>query len=387
MLSIKSKLRELNLKNKKVFLRVDLNIDLKGQDLDKSFRLSAIMPTLEYILEQNACIILATHIGRPNEYDPNLSTLAIAKWLEKKQYVATHISELDKDLIDALYKPKSIIVLENLRFYEGEKEESENFAKLLKSFAQIYVNDAFGVLHRNETSVTLLPMLFEKEYRTIGFLVEKELQELNKLISMPGKFLLILGGAKIKTKLVMIKKLVEKINTLILLPAMVFTFLKTLGKNTGKSLIEPELLQEAKEILELLQTNNKKLILPNDFLVIENNKLEYLSIDNFNNNTYGLSIGPESMKMIEEEIKNADKIFYNGAMGLKEIPESLELLRQIFKSIGNSKAFSVVAGGDSVQDLYEFNFESKIDFCSTGGGSALEYLSGKDLPGLKPFID
>ncbi|MCL4361171.1 phosphoglycerate kinase [Candidatus Dependentiae bacterium] len=385
MLFIKSKLRKLHLKDKRVFLRVDLNIDLN--DIDNSFRLKAILPTIDYLLEQNACIILATHIGRPKGYESTLSTEPIAKWFIKKQYKATHISELDKSLIDIAYKPKSIIILENLRFYKGEQDLSIEFAKLLKSFAQIYVNDAFGVLHRNETSITLLPKFFDEEHKTIGLLVEKELEELNKLILLPGKFCLMLGGAKIKDKLILLKNLIEKIDTLIILPAIVFTFWKALGKNIGKSLFEIELLAQAKEIIELFKIHNKKIIIPDNFLTINDNRLEYLNIDNFKNDTYGLAIGPESLRLIKEEIMNADKIFYNGAMGLNEFPESLQALKQIFEYMTNSQAFTVVAGGDSTQRLQDFHLEDKISFCSSGGGSTLKYLSEGKLLSLNSFLD
>jgi phosphoglycerate kinase len=385
--NIKSKIDKFNLENKRVFLRADLNIPLKNGKILNDFKLKSILPTINLLQNKSAKIILATHIDRPKKYDPNLSTKVLIDWFKDNNYKIDFEPDINKAYKKSFDNFDQILLLDNLRFFPGEKDYNLGltFAQELAKLADYYVNDAFGTLHRKDTSVTLLAEQFEFNKRTIGLLVEKEINALNNLIYPKKPFLIITGGGKISDKIKFIGDLVDKVDIFELCPAIVFTFLKAELKETGKSLIDNNLLEFCKN---LLNKNNKKFLFPIDYLIAQDNfngKLSIINGDNFDKNNFGLSIGPKSAELFSQEILNAKTIFFNGLFGDLNRPETLESVKEIFQAMANSKAYTVIGGGDSVAAVFKLGFENKMSHLSTGGGAILAYLSNKTLSGLKYF--
>ncbi|MFA5074836.1 MAG: phosphoglycerate kinase [Candidatus Babeliales bacterium] len=396
----------LNLKNKRVLLRADLNVPTKDTAILQDYRLVEIIPTINYIQENEGKVILATHIGRPeagdhiNFFDENLSTKILLPWFEKENLDI----KLERDLIDAQIFSRQdlnqILLLENLRFFNGEQGEAherERFAQLLFNLADIYVNDAFGLIHRDDTSITLLPNLFEKNKKAIGLLIEKEITELNKLkkkVKQP--FMLVLGGNKVKDKTKLLENFLEKshVSVIMIGGAIANTFLKSLGYNVGKSFIEEDLLDFAKNFIGLAQKQNIEILLPQDVLAVENinsqnYNIEYFDINNIPNDRFCVDIGPKTIASFVDKIKKAKTIFTNGSMGIYSKKEFSTGSFEILKAIGQSFAYSVAGGGDCVAAIYQFNLQNEFDFLSTGGGATLTYLSTEtieNLPGLKALM-
>lgn len=384
------------LNNKKVFLRVDLNVKVINKKITDDFKLNSILPTLDLLLEKKAVIILAAHLGRPKDEESDLSTEVFIDWFKNKNYKITFAKNLEiaHNLVN-IAESGEIILLENLRFFKAETEPDIEFAQILKSLAEFYVNDAFGVLHRNNTSVTLLPMLYQENKKSIGLLIEKELKHLSKLRDNPERpFLLILGGAKIKTKLPVLENLANKIDILFLCPAIVFTFLKAQNISVGNSLVDDSQLTEAKKILDKYKELKIGVVEPADFLVShspeqQQNKLNleselfYTQSQEIPSGDFGISFGPKTLEIFKEKIKKAKTIFLNGPSGFFEEPETLDNFKDLLQAIAQSNAYSTVGGGESVAAVNYFGLSKSINFLSTGGGATLEYLSGKDLIGLK----
>jgi len=407
---IESKIKELDLKNKRVFLRVDLNVEIMDQKILDDFKLTSILPTLNLLIEKGAKIILATHIGNPNlnsAFDNNLSTRTLLPWFKNKGYKI----EFEYDLEIANYKSHNIkngmiLLLENLRFYKGEKAQDLEFANKLKILADYYVSDAFGTIHRADTSVNLLPKQFNLAHKTIGLLIEKEIRNLmiikNNIKQNLGKSsIAILAGGKVKDKLPLISPLLDIFDKILIGPALVFTFLKAKKINIGKSLILDNLIEIALDILNKAKEKNKKIIFPIDYQVLDTpnyvniaNFIEYLqynldkikNIEEFKDNYIGLSIGPRSIELFNSYIESSDIIFLNGAMGFSQAPKTLDSFDKILRSISKSQSFSVIAGGDSVAQVHKNNLQLNIDFCSTGGGATLAYLANIQLLGLDNII-
>ncbi len=382
-----SALRTVDLANKKVFLRADLNVPLIDGTIVDDFRLTALMPTLDLLVNKQAKIILGTHIGRPEGVQRELSTNHLMEWFIDHEYVIAFASTLKhaQELNDVM-GPGSIILLENLRFHKEEGarlaygEDQYAFAKKLKTLAEYYVNDAWALLHRKDASITLLPELFE--HKTIGLLVEKELSELNRLRDPKRPYVMILGGAKL-TKLYFVEEALKMADTIIVLPALAFTFLKAQGIPVGDSLVDDKLVHRAKDILKKAKEHSVELVLPVDYLVGNKDLTgELIVLDEIPDGKIGIAVGPKSLQRYDEIIKNAKTIFYNGAMGFFERPETLEPLKKLLQSIAQTNAYSVVGGGESVAAVNLFTLSEGISFCSTGGGSTLYYLTHGTLPGL-----
>ncbi|MFH1644444.1 MAG: phosphoglycerate kinase [bacterium] len=353
-------IQNLDLKHKRVFLRADLNVPLKNKKISQDFKLQSILPTIDYILKNGGKVILATHIGQPNAksqtnfFDENLSTKILVPWFKKNGYEIKYEIDLKKAELESKQNFKQILLLENLRFFNGEQEQNLEFAQLLSNLADIYINDAFGVSHRNDASVTLLPQLFDKNHKAFGFLIEKEIKNLTKLKQNPEQpFMLVVGGNKIKDKIPLLKNFInQKLAQSILI---------------GGAIAQPFLKKEGITNEILAQKNNAKIVLPTDFIKIDNEDVD---------------IGPESIKIFENEIKRAKTIFANGTMGIYEKEESENGTKQILNAIANSDAFTVIGGGDAVAATFMFDLSDKIDFLSTGGGAMLAFLSCE-----KPFIE
>ncbi|HBR70339.1 TPA: phosphoglycerate kinase [Candidatus Dependentiae bacterium] len=385
---ITSALPHLNLKDQKILLRADLNVPLKNGIILNDFRLKAIQPTLNLLLKKEAHILLVTHIGQPEKRDQNLSTKHLLLWFKEHNYTISFAATL-ADAKKLLDKNNSIVLLENIRFWSEEKNNDITFATELKNLTDFYVMDAFGVAHRDDMSVSLLPTLYKPEKRTIGLLVEKELSELNSLLISPQQpFLLMFGGAKLKTKLPLINHLLDKIDACALLPALSYTFQKALGFSLGNSLIEENFISEAQKTLKEAQTHNKKILLPSDYLVGSdwNKDLHYCAADQIKAHEMGLSIGPKTVKKYLPFMINAQTIFINGLPGDLKYPDTLKETKNLFDIFCKTSGKKIAAGGDTVAAIQEFKLDHCFDFLSTGGGATLTYLSGLELPGLLPFI-
>ncbi|MCF7800245.1 phosphoglycerate kinase [Candidatus Babeliales bacterium] len=398
-------IKNLNLKNKRVLLRADLNVPTKNKEILQDYRLKEIIPTINYIQKNGGKVILATHIGRPeagnqiNFFDKNLSTKILVPWFEKENFNI----KLEKDLIDAQIFSKQdfnqILLLENLRFFngeQGEKHERERLAQLLVNLADIYVNDAFALIHRDDTSITLLPNLFEQDKKAVGLLIEKEITELNKLKDDAEQpFMLVLGGNKVTDKIKLLESFLKdnSVNTIIIGGAIANTFLKSQGYNVGKSLVEKDLLDFAKNFINSAQEQNIEILLPIDLLAVENlnrnYNIEYFDINNIPSDRLCVDIGPKTIEFFKNKIKTAKTIFTNGSMGIYSKKEFSTGSFEILKAIGKSQAYSVAGGGDCVAAIYQFNLQNEFDFLSTGGGATLTYLSTENLenlPGLHALI-
>jgi phosphoglycerate kinase len=378
-----SKLHEFDLSNKTVFLRADLNVPLNNGTIVDDFRLRAILPTIDLIRQKGGRIVLATHLGRPKEPTPTLSTKILAPWFTEHGYVV-HF-EADIAAVDTQH-PHDITLLENLRFFPGEKNHDPAFAQKLFKLADYYVNDAFALLHRDDTSVTLLPRLYPQDKKSFGLLVEKEFKVLWRLKDRPQEpFLVVAGGGKAHDKLPFLRALTGKIDTLLLCPAIVFTFLQAQGLPVGKSLVDKESLQDVQDFMNEAEKKGTKIIFPLDYQIARGSlegPLEEVAFDTIPDDAVGISIGSKTEKLFAQELAKARTIFFNGLPGLWSRPETLSGARTLLERVARSDAFTVIGGGDSVAAADRFNLASKMSYCSTGGGAALAYLAGETLPGI-----
>lgn len=387
-----SKLPEWNLTNKRVLLRADLNVPIKhGKILDDT-RLHALKPTLDLIAHKGGHCILLTHIGEPTAYDPELSTEHLIPWFKQHNY-AIDFASTPADISSKKNNADArITLLENLRFFPGEQEHDQVFAQELAQLGDFYVNDAFGTLHRTDTSITLVPLLFSPDTRTIGLLVEKELHTLNTLREHPDHpFVLILGGSKAATKIPLIESFIGQgskhahANTVLLCPALAFTFAKAIGKPVGKSLVDDTVLNTSKKIMAQCQQHNVELILPIDYQISHahnTHKFEIIDADNMPDDGIGISIGPKTVALFKKKMDTAKTIFFNGTPGFNDRPETLEGAKNLLRAITETSANTIICGGDSIAVAHMFGLLDTFTHVSTGGGATLTYLSGQPLPGL-----
>jgi len=400
-----SSLKNINLKNKRVFLRADLNVPLEDKKILEDYRIKAILPTIDYIQKNGGKVILATHIGRPNAksetnfFDENLSTKIISSYLNKNKYKTDYVIDIKKAIEKSYQDFDKILLIENLRFFNGEKETSNTFAELLSQLSDIYVNDAFGVLHRNDTSVTLLTQQFPKENRSFGLLAEKEVNVLSKLKENPKQpFVIVLGGSKVIDKISMLNQFLMQpkenmAREIIIGGAIANTFLKARNIDVGLSKVEDENVKIAKEFLELAKKSNINISLPIDVRVTSKSltePAEICNLDSVPSNKMIVDIGPKTEKLFSEKIQSAKTIFANGTMGIYEKPEYANGSRKILNAIAKSNAYSVIGGGDATAAALKFKLDKKFNFLSTGGGATLKFLSSKnpfkDMPGLRNMI-
>ena len=361
---------------KRVFLRADLNVPLLNNKIESDFRLQAIKPTLDKLIKENVAIILATHLGRPKDRDPQFSTKHLLPWFIKEGYTIQWTDSLEKRPI----KPGTILLLENLRFWPGEKNRDKTFAKKLHDLADYYINDAFGLFYSKDTSVTLLPELYPEDHKSYGPLVEKELKHLAPLLDPERPFTMILGGAKIKDKLPFVELLLDKADTILILPALAFTFLKAQGENVGQSLVVDEFLDLVNEIIAKAQKSRAKLILPEDFLIARDTKDGELFLgEKIPDNGFGMALVPISLEKYTSYIRKSATIFLNGSMGFADRPLTMDPFNSLLHTIAQSSAYTVIGGGESVAAVYTCHLEGKMSFCSTGGGATLAYIAYSDL--------
>lgn len=392
----KKTVREIDIKEKKIIVRVDFNVPL-DDDLnvvdDTRIRLS--LPTIEYLRENNAKIILMSHLGRPKDkpedrfrLDPAAKRLEELTGARVKKFDETFSLEI-KDYIDNSMSAGEIVILENLRFNPGEKENNKDFSKALASLADIYVDDAFGAAHRAHASVVGVPEFLPA---VSGLLMEKEIETLTALLESPGRpFLTILGGSKVSDKIKVIKNLMGKVDSLVLGGGMTYTFLKAQGYEIGKSICEDDQLDYARDMIKLAKANNVNFLLPIDIIAApefdENSEKRAVSIESIPAGWMGLDIGNKSIEMFSKEIQGASTIFWNGPVGVFEWEKFSNGTRSIAFAVANSNAVTVVGGGDTVAAIKKYGVSDKISHISSGGGASMELLEGKLLPGIEALLD
>lgn len=389
MLFLKSTLATMNLSGKRVLLRIDANVPLNNGHILDDYRLQEIVPTINIIQKKGGKVILATHIGRPEKSDETLSTKQLIPWFIKHGYTIDYEANLAQAYEQSLSNPATILLLENMRFFEGEKNHDELFAQQLARLGDIYVNDAFGLLHRDDTSITLVPRLFAPENRTIGLLVERELTMLNKLIDNPRKpFTLVLGGGKVADKIPLLQALSPHINALLLCPAPAFTFLLAQGKPVGTSLVDEKSINACSTFLSTAQHNGLTIHFPIDYQIAHQTftgNLSTVDADQFPADGFGISIGPKTEPLFAAIIGTSGTVLLNGIPGDAARKETLHGAQALLEAAAQSQAITIVCGGDSVAIARMLGFAHKLTYLSTGGGASLAYISGESLPGLMLF--
>lgn len=389
----KKSLKDIDVKDKKVLVRVDFNVPLSKEtkEITDDSRIKAALPTINYLVDNGAKVILMSHLGRPKgQANPEFSLKPVAKRLE--ELLGKKVEFLDSDtVIDDNIKGKvnnlksgEIALLQNTRYREEETKNGEEFAKDLASLGDVFVNDAFGTSHRAHASNVGVASIIPS---ALGFLVEKEVEIMGKALENPKRpFIAILGGAKVSDKIGVIENLLEKVDTILIGGGMAYTFLKAQGKEIGKSLVEEDKIELAKEILSKAEKEGVKLILPVDSVVAkevsDDVDFEVVSNDNIPSDEMGLDIGPKSIDLFREEILKAGTIVWNGPMGVFELNNFNKGTFAVAEALAESKAITIVGGGDSAAAVEKAGYKEKVTHVSTGGGASLEFLEGKELPGI-----
>jgi len=389
---MKSITEEANLNNKKILLRLDLNVPLVSDKITDTTRIDKILPTLKFLISQNTKIIIISHVGRPKGKVVNeLSLRPICKDLEIKlsqniKLISKDIKEINsKNLFDS--DDQKIVMLENLRFYPEEEKNNQKFAKHLATLADIYVNDAFSCSHRSHASIHEITKFLPS---FSGLQLNLEVDALKKITSEIKKpITCIIGGSKISTKINIIKNLIPKFNNIIIVGGMANNIIKYMGNNIGKSLQEENSDQIIKEIFSLSETENCKIIYPQDVMVGKdlNGNPQIKKLNKILSDEMILDIGPETISIIKNVIEESNTILWNGPAGYFENPNfangSIEIAKKIIENNKSNKIYSVAGGGDTVSFLNNLNSVNNFNFVSTAGGAFLEYLEGKELPGIK----
>lgn len=392
----KKTIEDIDVDGKAVLARVDFNVPLDaGGSITDNTRIKLSLPTIEYLLKNNAKVILMSHLGRPKDaVDEKYRLTPAAKELEKligkpvKKFDEIFNNEI-KDYVKNVMKPGEIAMLENLRFNPGEKKNDREFSKNLASLADFYVDDAFGAAHRAHASISgvaeFLPAVS-------GFLLKKEVEALGALLENPARpFIAVLGGSKVSDKILVIKNLLEKVDALILGGGMTYTFLKAMGNEIGKSICEDDQLGYALDMLELAKKNNVKLMLPVDICIApeyaENAESKNVEINAIPSDWEGMGIGDKTIELYKSEISKAKTIFWNGPMGVFEFERFAKSTKEIAMAIAGSAAVTVAGGGDTLAAIKKYGLNDKFSHISSGGGASMEFLEGKILPGFAALQD
>ena len=388
---MKRGVRDLDVGDKTVLVRVDFNVPVKDGEVTDDTRIRRALPTIRYLLEEGARPVLISHLGRPKgEPDQKYAMDPVATRLQ--ELLGEPVEKLDAavgpEVVEALddWDGRGVVLLENSRFYPGETSNDPGFADQLAALADVYVDDAFGAAHRAHATTVGVP---ERMPAAAGLLMEEEIDYLDKVLEDPERpFVAILGGAKVSDKLGVIESLLGTADTLLIGGAMGFTFFQALGYEVGDSLVEDDYLEEAKRLVE---EAGDRLVLPVDVVVAdameEGAESETVAVNGIPSGKMGLDIGPETVALFEGHISGASTIFWNGPMGVFEIDAFAKGTEGVARAVAESGATSVVGGGDSVAAVNKLGLEDRMSHISTGGGASLEYVEGKELPGIAVLPD
>ncbi len=385
-------LENIDMENKKVFLRVDYNVVKDGKIIDE-FRVSSSLPTIKYLLEKNCSIILASHNGRPNgKRVESMSLRPVAKLLPRLLnrdviFLDDCIGEEVQDTAKYL-RPGDILLLENLRFHSGEESNNKAFAKELAGLAQIYVDDAFAAVHRAHASTVGVPKLLP---HCAGRLVQKEYEMFTMLMDKPPRpYTAVIGGAKTSDKIAVLSELLKHVNALLIGGAMANTFLAAAGHNLRSSKIEKDSIKDAQKIIRSAKRRKVKLLLPSDLVVAKNvnnrQKGKVVKVDKLEPGDLALDIGPDTMDVFNKIVSQSHTVFWNGTMGIAEIPAFAKASDSLAHAMISSDAQTIVGGGDTAAYVDKIDLNEHFSFVSTGGGASLELLAGKKLPGLEVLM-
>lgn len=392
----KKSVEDLDVKGKRVLVRCDFNVPLKDGEITNDKRIVAALPTIKYLMEQGAKVILCSHLGRPKgEYKPEFSLAPVAKRLseylgvdvplaEDENVVGDNAKKMAADLQDG-----QVMLLENVRYRAEETKNEENFSKELASLADLFVNDAFGTAHRAHCSTTGVASYLPA---ACGYLIQKEIQFMGGALADPKRPLVaILGGAKVSDKIGVISNLIDKCDTIIIGGGMAYTFMKYLGHNIGTSLLEADWVEKAGEMMQTAKDKGVKFLIPVDNRCgkeyKEDTEVLVCKSDDIPDGWMGLDIGPKTEELFADAIDGAGTVIWNGPMGVSEWDNFASGTIAVAKAIADSGAISIIGGGDSVAAVTKLGFADKMSHISTGGGASLEFLEGKELPGIAALQD
>lgn len=392
----KKTIEDIDVKGKKVLVRCDFNVPLKDGEITNDKRIVAALPTIKYLAENGAKVILCSHLGRPKgEYKPEFSLAPVAARLSEYLNQEVKLAE-DENVIGenakamaAALEDGQVMLLENVRYRKEETKNEESFSKELASLAEIFVNDAFGTAHRAHCSTTGVASYLPA---VCGYLIQKEITFMGGALADPKRPLVaILGGAKVSDKIGVITNLLDKCDTLIIGGGMAYTFMKSLGHHIGTSLLEEEQVENAGKMMEDAKAKGVNFLIPVDNKVgkeyDENTEAQVVNSDEIPDGWMGLDIGPKTQAMFTDAIKGAGTIIWNGPMGVSEWDNFAAGTIAVAKAVADSGAISIVGGGDSVAAVTKLGFSDKMSHISTGGGASLEFLEGKELPGIAALND
>ncbi|MBQ2508355.1 MAG: phosphoglycerate kinase [Bacteroidales bacterium] len=393
-------INDISFAGKKVLLRVDFNVPVdEHKNITDDTRMRESMPTIKKLLADGAAIIIMAHFGRPkNGFDPELSLAPVAKHLsEMIGRPVLFTQDLLGDKVTAMaagLKAGDVMLLENIRFYPGETKGDVALAEQLSKLGDCYINDAFGAAHREHSSTAVIARFFPND-KYFGFLMENEVRNLEKLMQNPQRpFTAIIGGSKVSSKIGILENLLDKVDNMVIIGGMRYTFTKALGGKIGKSICEDDKMDLALELMRRMDEKGVKYYLPTDSLIADNfsndANTQLVPSNQVPDEWESMDIGPESSKMLDEVIKASKTILWNGPAGVFEIPAFSKGTQAIAKSVAEACAngtFAAVGGGDSVAAVKQLNLADQMSYVSTGGGAMLEYLEGKTLPGIAAIMD
>ena len=395
-------IKDINFKGRKVLLRVDFNVPMDDQKrITDDTRMRESLPTIEKLLADGASIIIMAHFGRPKKggFEPELSLLPVAQYLEKLigrpvLFTQALLGSGEPEQMARSLQPGQVMLLENIRFYPEETKGGEELARQLANLGDCYINDAFGAAHREHSSTAVIARFFPKD-KYFGFLMEHEVNNLEKLMkNAPRPFTAIIGGSKVSSKIGILENLIDKVDNIVIIGGMRYTFTKALGGQIGNSICEDDKLDLARELMKRMDDKGVHYYLPSDSVIA----------DNFDNNANtqvvpagavpsgweSMDIGPETCKMLYDVIMGSKTILWNGPAGVFELPSFAKGTREIANYVAKACSqgcFAAVGGGDSVAAVKQMGLADKMSYVSTGGGAMLEYLEGKELPGIKAIKD